>query len=197
MSKNGIYAKTKRKFKVTTQSKHTHPVSPNLLNQDFHSDQPNKIWVSDITYIWTMAGWLYLTVILDLFNRQVVGWSISRRLTANTTTIPALVDAFQRHHPAKGLIFHSDLGVQYACYEFRKKLSEYKMIQSMSSKGNCYDNAVVESFFRTLKTELVYFEKYVTREQAKLSIFEYIEVFYNRQRLHSALGYQIPAEFGQ
>lgn len=127
----------------------------------------------------------------------MVGWSISRRLTARTTTIPALDDAFQRHRPAKGLIFHSDQGVQYACHEFREKLSAYKMIQSMSGKGNCYDNAVVESFFHTLKTELVYFEKYMTREQAKLSIFEYIEVFYNRQRLHSALGYQTPAEFGQ
>lgn len=109
---------------MTTQSKHRHAVSPNWLNQDFYSDRPNKIWVSDITYIWTMAGWLYLTVILDLFNRQVVGWSISRRLTARTTTIPALVNAVQRHRPKKGLIFHSDAGVQYACHDFRKKLSE-------------------------------------------------------------------------
>ncbi len=197
MSKNGIHAKTKRKFKVTTHSNHKYPASANLLNQNFHCDQPNKIWVSDITYIWTMAGWLYLTVILDLFNRQVVGWSLSHRLTASTTTVAALDNAVKRHRPPAGLIFHSDQGVQYACEVFRDKLSEYKMIQNMSGKGNCYDNAVVESFFHTLKTELVYFEKYITREQARLSIFEYIEVFYNRQRLHSVLGYQTPAGFGK
>lgn len=197
MAKNSIYAKTKRKFKVTTDSKHKYPVSPDLLKQDFGVDAPNKIWVSDISYIRTMAGWLYLTVILDLFNRQVVGWSISSRLTAITTTIPALIHAFQRQRPCIGLIYHSDRGVQYACHEFRNKLAEYKMIQSMSGKGNCYDNAVAESFFHTLKTELVYFEKYETKEQATQSIFEYIEVFYNRQRLHSALDYKTPVEFAE
>jgi transposase InsO family protein len=195
MAKNNIYAKTKRKFKVTTESAHHYPVAADLLNQDFTVDCPNKIWASDITYIWTKAGWLYLTIILDLFNRQVVGWSMSQRLTTITTTIPALHDAFQRKHPDAGLIFHSDRGVQYACHEFRNKLSDYRMVQSMSGKGNCYDNAVAESFFHTLKTELVYFEKYETKEQAKLSIFEYIEIFYNRQRLHSALDYQTPAEY--
>ena len=197
MAKNNIYAKTKCKFKVTTDSNHNYPVSPNLLNQDFTTEDLNQIWTSDITYIRTSAGWLYLTVILDLFNRQIVGWSMSHRLTANTTTIPALIDAWQRQQPSEGLIFHSDRGVQYACHEFRKKLSEYKMIQSMSGKGNCYDNAVTESFFHTLKTELVYFEKYETREQAKQSLFEYIEVFYNHQRLHSALGYQTPVEYAK
>ncbi|MBN2603268.1 MAG: IS3 family transposase, partial [Candidatus Thermoplasmatota archaeon] len=169
--------------------------SPDLLEQHFTVDAPNKIWVSDITYIRTMAGWLYLTIVLDLFNRQIVGWSISHRLTAITTTIPALIDAFQRQHPTADLIFHSDRGVQYACYDFRTKLAEYHMIQSMSGKGNCYANAVAESFFHTLKTELVYFETYYTREQAKLSIFEYIEVFYNRERLHSTLGDKTPVEF--
>jgi len=195
MAKNNIYAKTKRKFKVTTDSDHNYPVAPDLLNQDFNSDAPNKIWVSDITYIWTMAGWLYLTVVLDLFNRQVVGWSLSQRLTAITTTIPALNDAFRRQRPDAGLIFHSDRGVQYACHDFRNKLADYQMTQSMSGKGNCYDNAVAESFFHTLKTELVYFEKYETKEQARQSIFEYIEVFYNRQRLHSTLDYHTPAEY--
>jgi len=195
MSKNMIYAKTKRKFKVTTESAHHYPVAVDLLNQDFTVDCPNKIWVSDITYIWTKAGWLYLTVILDLFNRQVVGWSMSQRLTAITTTLPALNDAFRRQLPDAGLIFHSDRGVQYACHEFRNKLMNYNMTQSMSGKGNCYDNAVAESFFHTLKTELVYFEKYETKEQAKQSIFEYIEIFYNRQRLHSALNYQTPVEY--
>jgi len=195
MAKNKIYAKTKRKFKVTTKSAHNYPVPADLLNQDFTADCPNKVWVSDITYIWTKAGWLYLTIILDLFNRQVIGWSMSPRLTAITTTIPALNDAFRRQDPGAGLIFHSDRGVQYACHEFRNKITDYKMTQSMSGKGNCYDNAVAESFFHTLKTELVYFEKYETKEQAKQSIFEYIEVFYNRQRLHSALGYQTPVEY--
>ena len=195
MAKNNICAKTKRKFKVTTDSGHQYPVSPDLLNQDFTANYPNKIWVSDITYIQTMTGWLYLTVILDLFNRQVVGWSLSQRLTAITTTLPALNDAFQRQRPDRGLIFHSDRGVQYACHEFRNKLADCQMTQSMSGKGNCYDNAVAESFFHTLKTELVYFEKYETKEQARQSIFEYLEVFYNRQRLHSALGYQSPAEY--
>ena len=197
MAKNGIYAKTKRKFKVTTNSKHHYLVSPDLLKQNFSANAPNKVWVSDITYIRTRAGWLYLTIIIDLFNRKVVGWSISNRLTAITTTIPALIDAFRRQRPKGRLIFHSDRGVQYACHKFRNKLAEYKMIQSMSGKGNCYDNAVAESFFHTLKTELIYCEKYETKEQAKQSIFEYIEVFYNRQRLHSALGYYTPDEYAK
>ena len=195
MSKNSIYTKAKRKFRVTTDSNHTYSVSPNVLDQNFRSDQPNQIWVSDITYIWTLVGWLYLTVVLDLFNRQVVGWSISNRMTAQTTTLPALIDAFQRQRPDGGLIFHSDRGVQFACLDFRAKLSEYKMVQSMSGKGNCYDNAVAESFFHTLKTELVFYEKYETIEHAKQSLFEYIEIFYNRQRLHSTLGYQTPVEY--
>ena len=195
MRKNNIYSKTKRKFKVTTNSKHNYPISPNLLNQDFTSDLPNKIWTSDITYIRTREGWLYLTVILDLFNRQIVGWSMSHRLTAATTTVPALIQAYERFRPAEGLIFHSDRGVQYACNDFRNHLIEYKMMQSMSGKGNCYDNAVTESFFKTLKTEHVYFEKLETRQQAKNSIFWYIEIFYNRIRKHSTLGYKSPVEF--
>ena len=197
MAKNGIVAKTKRKFKTTTNSKHTHPVSPDLLNQNFTAQSMNQIWTSDITYIRTTAGWLYLTVIMDLFNRQIIGWSMSDRLTAATTTIPALMDAYRRQKPFAGVIFHSDRGVQYACHDFRNNLAEYKMIQSMSGKGNCYDNAVTESFFHTLKTEHVYFEKYQTREQAKHSVFEYIEVFYNRLRKHSFLGYKTPVKFAE
>lgn len=164
MAKNHIAAKTKRKFKVITDSHHHHLVSPDLLNQDFNSNGPNHIWVSDITYIRTKAGWLYLTVILDLFNRQVVGWSLSHRLTTITTTLPALTDAFQRQRSDAVLIFHSDRGVQYACQEFRHQLAGYQMVQSMSGKGNCYANAVAESFFHTLKSELVYFEQYETNE---------------------------------
>jgi len=195
MSKNNIYAKTKRKFKVTTNSKHCYPVSPNLLTHTDSLDGMNKFWASDITYIRTKAGWLYLTVVLDVFNRQIVGWSMSNRLTASTTTIPALLDAYKRQRPTEGLVFHSDRGVQYASSAFRKQLSKYSFIQSMSR--SCYENAIVESFFHTLKTELVYFETYETREQAKQSIFEYIEVFYNRQRIHSALGYESPIEFAE
>ena len=195
MRKNGIQAKTKRKFKVTTNSGHRFPISPNLLKQNFFSDAPNKIWVSDITYLYTREGWLYLTVIIDLFNREVVGWSMSNRLTAKTTTIAALKQAIGRQRPLPGLIFHSDQGVQFAAVDFRQILLKNGMIQSMSSKGNCYDNAVAESFFHTLKTELVHHERYETRFQARRSVFEYIEMFYNRDRLHSALNYQSPLEF--
>lgn len=195
MRKHGIKAKTKRKFKVTTNSKHRFPVSPNLLKQNFYSDSPNKVWVSDITYLYTREGWLYLTVIVDLFNREVVGWSMSNRLTAETTTIAALKQAVGRQRPLPGLVFHSDQGVQFADFKFRQILSKNGMIQSMSSKGNCYDNAVAESFFHTLKTELVHQENYQTRFQARRSVFEYIEMFYNRVRLHSTLDYQSPLEF--
>ena len=149
-----------------------------------------------ITYIHTLEGWLYLTTIMDLYNRKIIGWSMNNRLTTNTTTIPALNDALRGNHPVEGLIFHSDRGVQYASNEFRGLLSKYSIIQSMSGKGNCYDNAVAESFFHTLKTELVYHENYRTRNQAKNSLFEYIEVFYNRIRKHSALGYKSPEDYG-
>ena len=195
MRKHGIRAKTRRRFKVTTNSKHRHFISPNLLKQNFSAESPNRIWVSDITYIRTYEGWLYLTVILDLFNREVVGWSVSPRLTAETTSVAALEQACGRQRPDPNLIFHSDKGIQFAAVEFRKVLSRNKMIQSMSGKGNCYDNAVAESFFHTLKTELVHHEIYETRNQAKRSVLEYIEFFYNRIRLHSALDYQTPIEF--
>lgn len=195
MRKHNIRAKTKRKFKITTNSKHKYPLSPNLVNQDFSAQASNQLWTSDITYIRTRQGWLYLTVILDVFNRQIVGWSMSDSLKTTQTSIPALIQAYKRTKPAPGLVFHSDRGVQYACHEFRYYLKKYKMIQSMSGKGNCYDNAITESFFHTLKTELIYFEQYQTRRQAQISIFEYIEVFYNRQRKHSSLGNKTPYEY--
>jgi len=195
MRKYNIRAKTKRKFKITTNSKHHYPISPNLVNQDFSATAPKELWTSDITYIRTRQGWLYLTVILDVYNRQISGWSMSNSLKATHTTIPALMAAYRRHRPGPGLIFHSDRGVQYACHEFRRLLKKYKITQSMSGKGNCYDNAITESFFSTLKTELVYSEKYETRNQAKLSIFKYIEIFYNRQRKHSSLGNKSPYEY--
>jgi len=197
MRKNGIVAKMKRRFKVTTQSNHKYPYSPNLLNQNFFAAAANLIWLSDITYIRTLEGWLYLTVIIDLYNRKVIGWSMSDRLTTETTTVPALIHAYRSCQPLPGTIFHSDRGVQYADDDFRELLDSFNMIQSMSGTGNCYDNAVAESFFHTLKTELVYHERYRTRLEAKRSIFEYMEVFYNRFRKHSALGYKSPEEFGQ
>ena len=195
MSSNDISATSKKKFKVTTNSSHNYPVSPNLLKQDFSPDQPEKVWVSDITYIDTGEGWLYLTVIIDLYNRMIIGWAMSKSMRASETTIPALKQACSCFHPAPGLIFHSDRGIQYACNDFREQLFTFNMIQSMSAKGNCWDNAVAESFFSTLKKELVYRHSYNTRWEARQSIFEYIETFYNRTRKHSYLGNKSPIQF--
>lgn len=191
MKKNGIAGKAKKKFKATTNSKHSLPVAENLLNQDFTGKKPNAVWVSDITYVPTLEGWLYLVVILDLFSRQVVGWAMSDRLTSGFV-VKALYQAIGRRRPPSGCIFHSDRGVQYASSDFRTALKAFGFIQSMSRKGNCYDNAVAESFFHTLKTEHVYEYRYETRAEARQSIFDYIEIFYNRQRRHSALGYRSP-----
>jgi transposase InsO family protein len=193
---NDIKAKTKKRFKVTTNSKHNHPVAKNLLDQNFKAQRPNQVWASDITYIWTREGWMYLAVIVDLFGRHIVGWAMDNHL-GQELVVNALKQAIWRRRPPKGVIFHSDQGVQYACQAFRKLLQQHKFIQSMSGKGNCYDNAVVESFFHTLKTELIYFENYRTREDAKNSIFEYIEVYYNRDRMHSTLNYYSPVQFEQ
>lgn len=195
MRENGIQAQRKERFKVTTDSKHNEPISPNRLNQDFTADAPKRKWVSDLTYIWTLQGWLYLTIILDLFDRRIVGWALSERMHSQVTTITALKDAVCREHPEPGLIFHSDQGTQYADKGFRKLLKKHKMIQSMSGKGNCYDNAVAESFFRTLKSELIYRITLATRQAARLRIFEYIEITYNRFRRHSTLGYLSPVDY--
>jgi len=194
MKIHGIVGKAKKKFKATTNSKHSLPVAENLLNQNFVAEKPNTVWVSDITYIPTLEGWLYLVVIIDLFSRQVVGWGMSDRLTSGFV-VKALYQAIGRRHPGSGCIFHSDRGIQYASADFRDVLKAYGFIQSMSRKGNCYDNAVSESFFHTLKTEHVYDYRYETRAEARQSIFEYIEMFYNRQRRHSALGYRSPVSF--
>lgn len=194
MQKNGIRAKTKRKFKATTNSKHKFPVAANILNRQFSATEPNRKWTSDITYIWTHEGWLYLSVILDIYSRQIVGWAMSNRLTKELT-IDAFEQAVSHRKLSPEVIFHSDRGSQFACTEFQELLAKRNMIPSMSRAGDCYDNAVTESFFGTLKTELIYFEKYRSRNEARRSIFEYIEVFYNRQRRHSALGYMTPAEF--
>jgi transposase InsO family protein len=190
----GLRSKVRRKYRVTTDSKHRFPVAPNLLERKFTTDAPGKVWVSDITYLATRAGWLYLTVIIDLFSRMVVGWALSSSLS-HEMVVAALKRAIRRRRPAKGLIFHSDRGVQYACTDFRKELAQHGFIQSMSRKGDCWDNAVAESFFSIMKTELVYHEKYGGHQDTLHSIFEYIEAFYNRERRHSTLGYLSPAEY--
>ena len=195
MRKHAIRARTGRKYKVTTNARHNYALAPNLLNQVFRTDAPNRIWVSDITYIRTLEGWLYLTVIIDLFNRKIIGWSMSKSLQAGQTTIPAFQMALKSRQPQAGLVFHSDRGVQYACDQFVTLLKRSKVIQSMSGKGNCYDNAVAESFFHTLKTELVNRELYRTREEVRRNLFYYLEGFYNRVRRHSTLGYKSPVEY--
>ncbi len=194
MRRNGIRAKMRRKFKTTTDSRHNLPVVANLLDRRFSVDRPNTVWVSDISYIWTDEGWLYFAGVLDLYSRRVVGWSMGERITGQLTR-DALSQAIRRRCPGSGLLHHSDRGRQYASGKYRELLSVHGMISSMSRKGNCYDNAVMESFFGTLKTELIYFERFATRREAKAKIFEYVEMFYNRQRRHSSLGYKSPAEF--
>ena len=194
MKINGIKAKTKRRFKATTQNKHDGLVADNLLQQRFSAQKANKVWVSDITFIRTREGWLYLAAILDVFNRQIIGWSMDSKLS-HELLADALHKALLMRRPEAGVIFHSDRGTQYASYAFRNLIERHGFIQSMSSSGNCYDNALMESFFHTLKTELIYFEKYQTRREARGSIFEYIEIFYNRVRRHSALNYCSPAEY--
>lgn len=194
MREQGLKARQKRKFKNTTDSNHDLPIKRNILNRQFKVSQPNKVWVSDITYIYTKEGWLYLAIIIDLYGRKVVGWSMNERITKELV-LEALEMAINRRKPARGLIFHSDRGSQYASHEFQRMLWEHGFISSMSRKGNCWDNAVSESFFSTLKTELIYQNQYESRGEAKRDIFQYIEIFYNRFRLHSALGYKSPEEY--
>lgn len=192
----GLKARRSRRFVATTDSKHNYPVAPNVLDQDFTVTRPGQVWVSDITYVPTRSGWLYLTVIIDLFERKVVGWSMSRGLTANETVIAAWMMAVRNRPITQELIFHSDRGVQYACNAFTKILGSNKLItRSMSRKGNCWDNAVAESFFKTIKVEWIYTNSFANQQQAQLSIFEWIEGWYNRRRRHSALGYKTIEEF--
>ena len=194
MRENGIRSKRRRKYRVTTNSKHNLPVAPNLLARQFTVDCPNAVWVSDITYIWTSEGWLYLAGVVDLYSRMVVGWSMSNRITGDLT-LDALNQALGRRRPNPGLLHHSDRGSQYAAGDYRKLLKVHQATCSMSRKADPWDNAPMESFFGTLKTELIYQEKFSTREEAKVKIFEYIEVFYNRERRHSSLGNKSPLDF--
>jgi putative transposase len=196
MSEAGLHSKIRRRFKATTNSNHKLPVAENLLDRQFTIEHPNSVYVSDITYIRTREGWLYLATVLDLYSRKIVGWSMSDRMEAILVE-KALLMAIWNRKPARDytLMHHSDRGSQYAAKSFQSILKLYKIKCSMSRKGNCWDNAVAESFFSILKTELVYACTFKTREEARLYIFEYIEVFYNQERLHSSLGYKSPAQF--
>jgi len=194
MCKAGITAKRTKRFKVTTNSQHKYPVASNLLNRQFDVDCPNKVWASDITYLWTKEGWLYLATIMDLYSRKIVGWSVSNRINADLS-LGALKMALGNRRPEFGLIHHSDQGVQYACHSYQQVLKVNGLISSMSRKGNCWDNAVMESFFSTLKTELTHHQRYATRQEAYRDLFEYIEIFYNSRRLHSYLGYISPENY--
>ena len=195
MRQQGIRAKTKKKFVPrTTQSLHEQPVADNLLNREFTADRPNQKWVTDITYIPTDEGWLYLAGVMDLFSRKIVGWSMAEHMRTDLVS-EALRMAIWRRQPGAGLLHHSDRGIQYASDAYQQLLHAHHMEASMSRQGDCWDNACAESFWGTLKTELVNHEHYASREAARQSIFEYIEVFYNRKRLHSSLGYQSPEAF--
>lgn len=193
----GLRSMISRKFKVcTTDSNHGFRISRNILDRKFTPKGPSQAWVSDITYIRTAQGWLYLTVIMDLYDRKIIGWSMSSSLQASETVIPAWRMAVLNRGFSKGLVFHSDRGVQYACREFRNWLDPERTIQSMSRKGNCWDNAVAENFFKILKSETSY-KRYESVRQAKQEVFEFIEMWYNRVRRHSALGYLSPDQFGK
>jgi putative transposase len=194
--KLGIHCRQKRKFKATTNSNHTLPVSPNLLNQRFAATRPNEMWVSDITYVATAEGWLYLAGIKDVFSCEIAGYAMSKRMTKELVG-QALFRAVTVKRPAPGLIHHSDRGSQYCSHDYQRLIRQFGMRSSMSRRGNCYDNAPMESFWGTLKNELVHHRQYETRRQAMQEITEYIEIFYNRQRRHSRLGYIAPAVFAQ
>ena len=196
MIEQGLRARHKRRFRTTTDSRHGLPIAANVLQRAFTVDQPNVAWVTDITYIWTQEGWLYLAVILDLFSRRVVGWSMSAQITRQLA-LDALTMGLSLRQPHRGLLHHSDRGSQYASGDYRKRLDEHGIVCSMSRRANCWDNAVAESFFATLKTELVYESAWATRTEARTAIFEYLEVFYNVQRRHSSLGYLRPVAFEQ
>ena len=192
MRENGLRGRHKRRFKATTDSKHSLPVAPNRLEQNFETERPDQAWTADITYVATAEGWLYLAIVLDLYTRQIVGWAMRERMTKELV-IDALRMARFRRRPRPGLIHHSDRGSQYCSHDFQKQLAEYGMLASMSRKGNCWDNATSESFFNSLKNERVHGSRYETRDEARADLFEYIEVFYNRRRRHSTLGGQSPA----
>jgi transposase InsO family protein len=198
MKEQGIRSVIRKKFKVTTDSSHNYPVVANVLEQNFYVEEINRAWVSDLTYIHTSSGWIYLTTVIDLWDRKVIGWSLSETMKTCETTVPAFRMAVRNRNLKNDtcLIFHSDRGIQYACDEFVSETSKYKnLTRSMSRKGNCWDNAVAESFFKTLKVELIYQNRYEIKSEAMLSIFEYIETWYNRKRRHKHLNNLTLEEF--
>jgi putative transposase len=194
MQQNGLRAKRKRRYRTTTESRHRLPIAPNLLDRDFSTTAVNQKWLSDITFVPTLEGWLYISAIIDLYSRLVVGWAMESFLNQELG-LKALRMALDGRQPPPGLLHHSDRGVQYANNDYQQLLTDQIAVASMSRTGNVYDNAPMESFFATLKRELIHFRTYRTRDEARADIFEFVEVFYNRQRLHSALGYCSPADF--
>lgn len=195
MKELGLKSKLSKKFKVTTNSKHNYLIAENVLDRDFKATRISQKWVSDITYIQTKDGFLYLTTIIDLYDRKLIGWSLSNTMSADDTSLAAFRMAIKNRPIEKGLIFHSDQGVQYATKKFTNILASYGVIRSMSRKGNCWDNAVAESFFKSLKTELIYGNKLIFKKQMESEIFQYIEIWYNRKRRHSSLNYKTIEEF--
>ncbi len=194
MRDNGLKALQKRRYKKTTDSNHGGPIAPNLLDQDFACDGPDQKWGADISYIWTAEGWLYLAIVLDLYSRRIVGWAVSDRLKKGLA-IMALTRAISTRRPPPGLIHHSDRGSQYCSHDYLRLLKAHGMLPSMSGKGNCYDNAMVETVFKTIKNELIWRASFQTRKAAELALGRYIDGFYNPSRRHSALGYKSPASF--
>jgi len=194
MGQQGLAARRRRRFVRTTDSRHAQPLAPNLLQRHFSPGQPNCSWATDITYVWTRQGWLYLAVVLDLFSRMVVGWAMGELIDRHLV-LRALDMALKGRQPPRGLLHHSDRGSQYASEDYQRALAARGLQCSMSRKGNCWDNAVAESFFSSLKMELVHDADFATREQARAALFDYIEVFYNRRRRHSSLGYLSPVEY--
>jgi len=195
MARLGLEVRYPKRYRVTTDSDHNETISPNTLDRQFAVAEPNKVWTTDITYVWTLEGWLYVAIVIDLFSRQVVGWAIANHMRTSLC-VRALQMAFWRRKPEPGLLHHSDRGSQYASQEYRGHLAIMKMEQSMSRKGNCWDNAPTERFFRSLKHEQLNYEKFKTQEAAKLSIIDYL-AFYNGRRIHTKLGYQSPLKFEQ
>lgn len=195
MREAGVWVRYRRRYRATTNSKHAHPVYPNRLERDFAPSVPNQVWAGDITYIWTREGWLYLAVVIDLYSRKVVGWSMSHRMKASLVCDALQMALWNRKPKAGELTHHSDRGVQYASNTFRSLLEAQGIAGSMSRKGDCWDNAVVESFFGSLKSERVLWRSYQSREEARTDIVEYIAMFYNSRRLHSYLGYKSPNAF--
>lgn len=198
MRSEGLKSIICKKFRgTTTDSKHNYPVAENHLNRDFKADSPGEKWVSDLTYISTSQGWIYLTIVMDLYDRKIIGWSLSTSMTTQSTVVPAWRMAMLNRSFNRGLIFHSDQGIQYASNAFSEELKNHGVRQSMSRKGNCWDNAVAENFFKILKSELVKHENFHTILEAKNGVFEFVEIWYNRRRKHSYLGYKTPEQYGK